>query len=306
MTRLATTLGALVVLVLLGGSSVPAADRMWMGFTDDPELRFGEHRTAELDLVAASRSTIVRTTVQWYLVVADPAPHCDGSVRPRLQLCRPRRVRPQRPGARARGKDGALGHATLGKRGPVRAIRTLRSDRLQELRPGRRRTLLGAPSRPAVRPFLRDLERVQPGHVPSSAVRRRRQDREPRDLRAVWRSPATPASRRRARRRSWRSARRRPTAATRRVAGLTRHRRSRHVRAARGQGGTADALRRLGAPSIPVPGQPATPASCPVAHVNLSTLGRLGTSSTGASRARAFRSGSPNTAARRSPASRRA
>ena len=52
---------------------------MWMGFTDDPELRFGEHRAAELDLVAASRSTIVRTTVQWYvaapirpLIATDP------------------------------------------------------------------------------------------------------------------------------------------------------------------------------------------------------------------------------------------
>jgi Cellulase (glycosyl hydrolase family 5) len=38
---------------------------MWMGFTDDPELRYGPDRSALLDLVAANGSTLVRTGVLW-------------------------------------------------------------------------------------------------------------------------------------------------------------------------------------------------------------------------------------------------
>ena len=68
MTRGSTLLVALACLAGTLAAPGAAADRMWMGFTDDPELRFAEGRSAELDLVAASRSTIVRTTVQWYLV----------------------------------------------------------------------------------------------------------------------------------------------------------------------------------------------------------------------------------------------
>jgi Cellulase (glycosyl hydrolase family 5) len=38
---------------------------MWMGFTDDPELRYGPDRAALLDLVATNGSTLVRTGVLW-------------------------------------------------------------------------------------------------------------------------------------------------------------------------------------------------------------------------------------------------
>ncbi|MEP6892258.1 MAG: cellulase family glycosylhydrolase [Gaiellaceae bacterium] len=45
-----------------------AADRMWVGFTDDPTLRFGADRQEGLDLAARSGATIVRTVVIWSTV----------------------------------------------------------------------------------------------------------------------------------------------------------------------------------------------------------------------------------------------
>jgi hypothetical protein len=60
---------AFVVLVLLAAwlaAGARAADRMWVGFTDDPKLRFDPDRAAELDLVASRHATVVRTLVQWW------------------------------------------------------------------------------------------------------------------------------------------------------------------------------------------------------------------------------------------------
>lgn len=59
----------LVWLVLLAAwlaTGAQAASRMWVGFTDDPKLRFDEDRTSELDLVQATHATVVRTLVQWW------------------------------------------------------------------------------------------------------------------------------------------------------------------------------------------------------------------------------------------------
>ena len=59
----------LVLLVLLAAwfaGGAHAASRMWVGFTDDPKLRFDEDRTTQLDLVQTSHATVVRTLVQWW------------------------------------------------------------------------------------------------------------------------------------------------------------------------------------------------------------------------------------------------
>jgi cellulase (glycosyl hydrolase family 5) len=40
-------------------------DRMWVGFHDDPTLRFGSNRQAELDQVRRNNATMVRTLVTW-------------------------------------------------------------------------------------------------------------------------------------------------------------------------------------------------------------------------------------------------
>jgi hypothetical protein len=68
-------------------ASAHAADRMWVGFTDDPKLRFDPDRQEQLDLVKTSGATIVRTLVQWSKIAEtkpldpldpfDPAYHFD-------------------------------------------------------------------------------------------------------------------------------------------------------------------------------------------------------------------------------------
>ena len=58
----------LVVLALAGIAAIPAAsaaDRMWMGFHDDPEFRWNADRMQELDKAEAAHATIVRTLVTW-------------------------------------------------------------------------------------------------------------------------------------------------------------------------------------------------------------------------------------------------
>ena len=58
---------------------------MWIGFTDDPKLRFDPDRAAQLDLVAASHATVVRTLVQWWTTAperpADPTDPFDPAYR---------------------------------------------------------------------------------------------------------------------------------------------------------------------------------------------------------------------------------
>ena len=63
--------------------SAQAKDRMWIGFHDDPMLRFASNRQAELDLVRKNNATIVRTLVNW------------------------RAIAPRRPGSATNPFDGA-------------------------------------------------------------------------------------------------------------------------------------------------------------------------------------------------------
>jgi aryl-phospho-beta-D-glucosidase BglC (GH1 family) len=63
--RLAALLAALCATAILA-STASAADRMWMGFHDDPVLRFDAGRQAELALAAQPNgATIIRTLVDW-------------------------------------------------------------------------------------------------------------------------------------------------------------------------------------------------------------------------------------------------
>src|SRR5262249_28519677 len=58
----------IVVLAAVVVAPAAAQDRMWMGFHDDPVLRYGANRQAELDKVKQNNATIVRTLVNWDLV----------------------------------------------------------------------------------------------------------------------------------------------------------------------------------------------------------------------------------------------
>ncbi len=60
--RLLVLVGVVAAALTTGAG---AADRMWVGFTDDPTLRYGADRQAALDLAAQNGATIVRTIVVW-------------------------------------------------------------------------------------------------------------------------------------------------------------------------------------------------------------------------------------------------
>ena len=59
-----------------------AADRMWVGFQDDPMFRWDETRTEALDRARENESSVIRTIVDWSKV-APTAPRAGGGpVRP--------------------------------------------------------------------------------------------------------------------------------------------------------------------------------------------------------------------------------
>jgi hypothetical protein len=65
---LARSLAAALVVAALAAVPASAAERMWIGFHDDPVLRFGDDRQSELDAVRGANATIVRTLVEWRYV----------------------------------------------------------------------------------------------------------------------------------------------------------------------------------------------------------------------------------------------
>jgi hypothetical protein len=65
----------LAVACLFGAAALAtgagAADRMWVGFTDDPTFRYAADRQADLNLAQRSGATIVRTLVIWSAIARD-------------------------------------------------------------------------------------------------------------------------------------------------------------------------------------------------------------------------------------------
>ena len=192
-----------------------SADRMWIGFHDDPVLRYDAEKASEMEVATkTNKATILRTLVTWANIAPTKPANAANSERSRVQLQRPRRLRPQRAGAGRRGADDGLGNAEVGERQQDAQLPPHVDEQLPELHQGARVPLLRPHPGPAVRAVLRDLERVEPRPVPVAAVQLEGQDREPRGLREARRGRATPGSRRAAPRRSSRSARRPRTAAT--------------------------------------------------------------------------------------------
>src|SRR4029453_6065932 len=61
----------LVLTSLAAALLVPAAtaaDRMWVGFHDDPMLRFQDTRTEAMDRARGNQAVILRTLVEWQKV----------------------------------------------------------------------------------------------------------------------------------------------------------------------------------------------------------------------------------------------
>ena len=65
MPALARALVLVAAVLALATGSASAEERMWIGFHDDPVLRYGPDRLAELDAVRGANATIVRTLVEW-------------------------------------------------------------------------------------------------------------------------------------------------------------------------------------------------------------------------------------------------
>ena len=107
----------LVCLLATGAAATTAsaADHMWMGFQDDPALRWRSDRAEMFDRVQQLNASVVRTTVYWSRIAPTPPGEPGEPVRSRLSLQRPRRVRSQRRDARNRRDADDLGHAEVGE-----------------------------------------------------------------------------------------------------------------------------------------------------------------------------------------------
>ena len=69
MRRLVRLLAVVAALAALLVPAASAADRMWIGFHDDPVFRYGEDRQAEMDLAArTNNATLLRTLVEWHQI----------------------------------------------------------------------------------------------------------------------------------------------------------------------------------------------------------------------------------------------
>jgi hypothetical protein len=63
--RLARLVVVVALLSLAAPISALAADRMWVGFQDDPSFRWRQDRAAVLDQAVTTNAAVVRTTVYW-------------------------------------------------------------------------------------------------------------------------------------------------------------------------------------------------------------------------------------------------
>ena len=63
------TIAACLAAAVLAPQAAAAADRMYIGFQDDPSFRFRDKRQANLDQAEAANATIIRSQVSWAQVV---------------------------------------------------------------------------------------------------------------------------------------------------------------------------------------------------------------------------------------------
>ena len=68
---LAIAIAIAAVVAAAFAASASAADRMWVGFHDDPVFRFDQDRQTELDRVRSNNSTALRTLVEWHRVAPE-------------------------------------------------------------------------------------------------------------------------------------------------------------------------------------------------------------------------------------------
>ena len=246
----------LVVLAFTGIAAIPAAsaaDRMWMGFHDDPVFRWDNIRMDELDKAQASHATIIRTLVTWANAAPVKPANATNPFDPAYKLDDVDELVRNAQVAGHGGADHDLGHAEVGERRQDAELPADEHERHAPVRAGARVPLLGTQRGLSLRPLLRHLERVEPRPVPVAAVRPGRLDHRPGGVRE-----ARSGSLRRHQggepegaRRDRRDVLARARQAARRQLGRGH---AGQVRGARRKGEPEPEVRRLGAPSVPVPG----------------------------------------------------
>ena len=195
-----------------------SADRMWVGFHDDPILRYDADRQSAMRDRDVDEQRV------------DPAHRSSRGPTSRRRSPRTPRTRST---PRIASTTSTSSSATR-RQNNAEVLMTLWGTpkwangnksrnylpkidgRLPELRQGGRDSLLRAHRRLPVRPVLRDLERVEPRALPEPAVQLEGRRSSARPPTRSSRQPATPGSRPATRRRSSRSARPRRAGATRR------------------------------------------------------------------------------------------
>ena len=135
-----------IVLSVLAGVAAPAslaAERMWVGFHDDPSFRWVTDRQELVAGSAQNNASIIRLLVQWNLAAKTRPANADGPVRSGVRVRRHRRGRQVGAGERPGSDPHDLRHAALGERRQEPERHADAGRRLHQLRARDRVALLG-------------------------------------------------------------------------------------------------------------------------------------------------------------------
>ena len=161
-----------------------SADRMWIGFHDDPVLRYDGEKASDMEVATkTNKATILRTLVTW----ANIAPTKPANA-----------ANPNDPAYNFNDLDDFVRNAQSqdaevlmtvwgtpkwanGNKTPNFLPTSMSS--FQNFTKALASRYSGRTAGPALRPVLRDLERIEPRSVPVAAIQCERQDREPSGLR---------------------------------------------------------------------------------------------------------------------------
>ncbi len=176
MRRIVRLVIALSVLAGVVAPTTFAAQRMWVGFHDDPSFRWlmpSERRQALFASSAQNNASVIRLLVQWNLAAKTRPANAVRPVRPVVRVRRRRRGRSRGTAERPRGDPDGLGDAEVGERRQDPERHAHAGLRLHRLRTCDRVAILGPLRGLPVRAVLLDLERAQPAGVPDAPVRPR-------------------------------------------------------------------------------------------------------------------------------------
>ena len=209
----------LLVLACLAAALVApaasAADRMWVGFHDDPVLRFDGGRTEAMDRARGNGASVVRTLIDWSKAAPTRPTDATDPFDPAYRFDDVDEVVRN---AQQRGLEVLItlwGTPSWANGGQKPQAMPTQHRGLPELRPRRRVAVLraGTPGTRSCASTRSGTSRTSPRSSSRSSTANG-QDRQPGELREARRGRASPASRLGTAARSSRSARRRRTAAT--------------------------------------------------------------------------------------------